>query len=89
MSSLYSLTQSYKLQIQILENIGILVRHIEIHEKDLDNILEVVVPVFSTGQPQNVKERAGMLIRHLYDFDSTAVVVKFQHQPELLRSILL
>lgn len=72
-------TQSFKLQQKIFLNIGEIFQILDFNEKDLDDLLNVCLLYWTTNQPREIKKSCLDLLRKLYQYDPTAVIVKLQN----------
>lgn len=73
--------------MRLFENVGLLVRHVDIHERDLDHILEAAsdILISEPPQPPAIHQAGLLLLRHLYQYDALAVIAKFDdRQPSIL-----
>uniref|UniRef100_A0A336LYQ5 CSON005528 protein n=1 Tax=Culicoides sonorensis TaxID=179676 RepID=A0A336LYQ5_CULSO len=74
-----SLTQNFKLQEKIFENIGEIFQYLDVHESMLDQLLEACSSFLMSNQQKIVKKSCLNLLKKLFLYDSTAVIVKFYH----------
>nr|CAD7258809.1 unnamed protein product [Timema shepardi] len=74
--SAYRFTQVYKLQRELLDGLGEVATHLDLAEKELDNVLETVFPYLSNQQPQPLQEGCIKLLKQLAKLDADVVWLK-------------
>ncbi|XP_063707380.1 uncharacterized protein LOC134836106 isoform X2 [Culicoides brevitarsis] len=79
-----SLTQSFKLQQKIFDDIGNVFQYLDIHERLLDNLLDICIKFLKSDQPKLLKNSCWKLMEKLYSYDSTAVILKLRLIEEYL-----
>ncbi|CAG2063496.1 unnamed protein product, partial [Timema podura] len=77
--SAYRFTQVYKLQRELLDGLGEVAIHLGLAEKELDNVLETVIPYLSIQQPQPLQEGCVKLLMQLAKLDADVVWLKLVH----------
>ncbi|CAH1990517.1 unnamed protein product [Acanthoscelides obtectus] len=73
----YRYTQTYKLQLAILKDIGHVLVDMDINEKHIGNVIEVLRLYMSNRQPAPLRELALKSVNMLFTYDSNAVSSKF------------
>jgi hypothetical protein len=60
----------------VLTNYATLLTNLDVHERDLDNILEIVIKYMNVNQPLRLQEAAKGFTNTMYEYDPTAVSLK-------------
>jgi len=71
-------SQQCKLQLKILNGYANLLVDLDIQERDLDHILEIVAVYLQPNQPQRLHDAAQSFVSTIFEFDPTAVTLKLK-----------
>lgn len=74
--SAYRYTQNYKLQIELLHNIGPILAHLDVDNKIIEEIMNIVLLYLSKKQPRDLQAEALGFFQSMVDYDMGIVKEK-------------
>lgn len=72
-------TQQFKLQRNLLLNYPKLVIDLEIQERELNSVMDSVIPYCTTQQPIQLQESSIEFFQLIFKYDSTALYLKLKN----------